>query len=43
MTFDRSRNLLDADRFHAAEIERALAQETGTALDLMPDDHIPLP
>src|SRR5205814_8078648 len=29
-------NFFDADRFHAAEIDGAFAQETGTAFDLMP-------
>src|SRR5438067_6653732 len=29
-------NFFDADGFHAAEIDGAFAQETGTAFDLMP-------
>ena len=31
-------DFFDADRFHAAEIERALAQKTRAAFDLMPQD-----
>ncbi len=34
------RHLFGADRVHAAEVDRALAQKTGTALDMVPDDEM---
>ena len=33
-------NFLDADGFHATEIDRAIAQETRAALDLTPQDKV---
>jgi hypothetical protein len=36
------RNFLDGDGLHATEIDRTFAKKTGTAFDMMPNDHVPI-
>src|SRR4051812_31153901 len=35
------RHFLRSDRFHAAEVDRTLAQEAGTAFDMVTNDGVP--
>ena len=36
------RNLVNADRFHAAKIDWTFAKKTRTTFDVMSQDHVPV-